>query len=298
MITKLVTFKDFNRNSPYQTTSTATEHTDLIHKYGSVLWGQFSARGENDDFSPRAYQEMNNNGNGCIVYALDRNSMLLKMKVDRVLKKTEVLDEHLEHLIPSYYGIDMPVHCYFQISEILAVDPSHTHNLIHANSLRLLDSYTVMRINGTAPWNINEVEIDGNQLITPVNIFEVSPKLKALPDKLYLPSTASDKTWTIYRVYHKDVKLFPHLQYVGETCDLDTRIRDHFSPTNYLRERKKYLYTIMHAFGNENFTWQILEDNIPTELDARKREAYWIEVYHSYYGDQGLNERNERRFLR
>lgn len=297
MVTKLISFKDFNRNSIYHTTSTATEHTDLIHQYGSVLWGQFSTNGQDDNFSKRAYIEMNNHGEGCTVYALDRNSMLLKMKVDRVLTKAEVKDEKLEYLIPQYYGIDMPVHCYFQISEILALDPSHAHNLIHANSFRLVDSYTVMRINGTAPWNVREVEIEDNQLINPTNIFQPSPALKAIPNKLYI-NPPQDQIWCIYRIYHKNVKQFPHLQYVGETHDLDRRISEHFSPTNYLREKKKYLYTIMHAFGNENFTWQILEDNIPTELEARKQEAYWIEVYHSYYGDQGLNERNERRFLK
>ena len=292
---KLINFKDLGRNNVL---STAAEHTDIIHKHGSVLWGQFSSSGKNDDISLKAYNEINNHGNGSILYAYDSQSMLLKMKVSRVLTKAEVKDEHLEYLIPSYYGIDMPVHCYFQISEVIAVDPSYAFKLIADASNQPIGNYRLIRINGKNPWNVHELEQEDNELLVPKNIFEPSPKLKALPDAVINLNNKINTTYTVYRVYHKDTVHYPDLQYIGETHDINERIKNHFSPTNYLREKKKYLYIIMRAFGNENFTWQILEENIPSEEEARKQEAYWIEVFHAYYGDHGLNERNERRWLK
>ena len=73
-------------------------------------------------------------------------------------------------------------------------------------------------------------------------------------------------------------------------------MNEHFNPNNILNNKteNRHLYVAMYLLGLENFTYEILEENIPTETDARKREAYWIEHFHSYVGQNGLNKRKEK----
>ena len=293
MPTKLITFKDLNRETPL---STAIEHTNILLKEGKVLWGQWSGNNSRDSISPRAYKEMNNAGKGCIVYAYDKKTSLLKMQVDRVLKTDEVIDEGLENYIPNYYGINQPAHYYLLISAITMAAPSQASQLIVDSGHKRLIDYDRFQINNAAPWNVHEYEVESNELLIPKNPFIINDNIKALKT-VDSNIKSSNKIYVVYRLYYDGpfASQFSHAQYIGETNDFDRRMQEHFNPNNILNNSTtdRHLYNAMYMLGIENFKSEILETDIPSEELARSRESYWIDVYHSYIGDHGLNKRKE-----
>lgn len=80
-------------------------------------------------------------------------------------------------------------------------------------------------------------------------------------------------------------------KYIGQTrVSEQERWRDHVSEANS-PSNKNYntlLNRAIRKYGEENFSLEILEDNIEdTNLDAR--EIYWIEKYQTYYKDNPNN---------
>lgn len=76
-------------------------------------------------------------------------------------------------------------------------------------------------------------------------------------------------------------------KYIGKTTQTEShRWSDHkkeaydISDTNY----NSILNKAIRKYGAENFTLQILEDNIPEEL-LDERESYWINYHRTYYLD-------------
>lgn len=55
--------------------------------------------------------------------------------------------------------------------------------------------------------------------------------------------------------------------YIGLTNDINRRKKEHESPSNWTREKKKYLYTAMQLMGLDDFEFHILHDNL-SEKDA------------------------------
>ena len=293
MVTKLVTFHDLNKNSLY---STANEHLNVLFKKDKVLWGQWSNTNNHDNIENSTYKEMNNHGKGCIVYAYDKNSMLMKLKVQRVLKTQEVIDEHLEEYIPSYYGINQPVHYYLEISNIMTADISQASKIITDAGRKPLTEYKKFNLNNNRPWNVHEIENESNELLVPKHIFITKENCTAIiSNETNNLNTSNNKSYVIYRIYHKNTLLYPKAQYIGETCNINRRMNEHFNPNNILNKNteNRHLYIAMYILGLENFTYEILEENIPTETIARKREGYWIDHFDSYVGKNGLNKRKE-----
>lgn len=286
---KLITFKDLNRNSKY---STLNEHMKILFDKDKVLWGQFSDYYNKDNIENKVYKELNNNGNGCIIYAYDKMSMIIKLKVTRVLKTPEVLDEHLEEYIPKYYGIIQPVHYYLEISNMLAIDKTEAKHFI-TSSGKTLNSYDKMQLNNNRPWNIYELENEPNNLNS---LFIINKKIQIKNSKLYNNKDDFEKNYTIYRIYHKDILKYPNAQYIGETNNLKRRLGEHFNPNNILNNKthNKPLYIAMYILGLENFTYEILEKEIKTEEEAREKESYYINKYQSYIWQNGLNVRKEK----
>lgn len=86
--------------------------------------------------------------------------------------------------------------------------------------------------------------------------------------------------------------------YIGSTCDLDTRVKNHFrnlkgghkNITSNKRESKRQhpFQTDFNAFGIESFEVFILEQDVPKYM-RDEREEYWIGKYHSTNPKYGYN---------
>ena len=294
MVTKLITFNDLNRYSSY---STAIEHLNVLFHKNKVLWGQWSATNQKDNIENSTYKQMNNNGQGCVVYAYDKNSMLIKLKVSRVLKTNEVLDEKLEEYIQKYYCIQQPVHYYLEVLNIIAADLSQAKNIITDSSNQPITNYSNLHLNNNRPWNVHELEDDNNNLLIPKNIFLINKNIASISSINPINSNNFPATnYSIYRIFHKDLIKYPNAQYIGETNNLERRLKEHFNPNNINNNKteNRHLYVAMYLLGLENFTYEILETNIKTELEARSKEAYWIDKYNCYVGENGLNKRKEK----
>lgn len=66
--------------------------------------------------------------------------------------------------------------------------------------------------------------------------------------------------------------------YIGKTKNFENRKKEHISGKEdhiFSRAIKKY--------GEEDFVWEILEDNIPDNQKASEREIYWIKRYNTYF---------------
>ena len=81
---------------------------------------------------------------------------------------------------------------------------------------------------------------------------------------------------------YKITNLINNLIYVGQARDIKTRWRNH--RTDYLgRNTVDYnnpLYKDMRLYGLNNFSFEILEECLVSELD--KKEKYWISYYDSF----------------
>lgn len=66
-----------------------------------------------------------------------------------------------------------------------------------------------------------------------------------------------------------------HKKYIGQSINIEKRRWEHWQkPSPYSRFDR-----ILHCLGEEAFTFQILEECPPDQLD--RREQYWIEFYHT-----------------
>ena len=55
--------------------------------------------------------------------------------------------------------------------------------------------------------------------------------------------------------------------------------------TGYPESTQPYFARAIKKYGWENFTHEIIEDNIKTKAEANQREQYWIAYYHTYVKD-------------
>lgn len=68
--------------------------------------------------------------------------------------------------------------------------------------------------------------------------------------------------------------------YIGQSIEIENRIRDHKKLYNWERENNKKLYQAFIEFGLENFEFEVLEECNSDQLS--EREEYWIAYYNTY----------------
>ena len=70
--------------------------------------------------------------------------------------------------------------------------------------------------------------------------------------------------------------------YIGKTIrSLQSRWSEHLRDMHN-PQRDNKLYRAMNKYGSDNFTIEILEENIPNE-NLSEKEQYYIKLYNSYY---------------
>ena len=72
--------------------------------------------------------------------------------------------------------------------------------------------------------------------------------------------------------------------YIGQSINIPLRWRHHRSFS--LKESNYPLYRAFKKYGIENFTFEILEECLPSELN--EKEIYWIKFFNSY--NEGYNQ--------
>lgn len=87
--------------------------------------------------------------------------------------------------------------------------------------------------------------------------------------------------WIIY----KHTNLINNKIYIGQTCqNPEQRWRNGKGYNS-----KTYFAKAINKYGWDNFTHQIIEENIPTRQIANQREEYWINFYNSNDSKYGYN---------
>ena len=84
-------------------------------------------------------------------------------------------------------------------------------------------------------------------------------------------------TYLIYKHTNK----FNGKSYIGQTSQKTTRRWR--NGTGY--KESPIFYAAIQKYGFDNFTHEILEENIPTKILADEREQYWIQYYHTWIYD-------------
>ena len=75
--------------------------------------------------------------------------------------------------------------------------------------------------------------------------------------------------------------------YIGQSIDIKTRWMQHIYEGKHNTQKGK-LYPAMFQNGIENFTFEVLQDNIENFEQLDKAEIYWIDYYNSFI--KGYNE--------
>lgn len=127
---------------------------------------------------------------------------------------------------------------------------------------------------------------------TPEKILESIAKTKEEKEKLKPPKVVKMTSWVVYKHTSPEGKC-----YIGQTRKLGRRWSAK-SGSGY--EGSTKFCDAIKKFGWENFTHEILEDNIQTQEEALEREEYWIAFYDSYHNGYngtpgGKNGRIEKR---
>ena len=90
---------------------------------------------------------------------------------------------------------------------------------------------------------------------------------------------------------YKITNLINNKCYIGQTIKTaEQRWKEHQSHAfgSHLNDQNKTLYKAIRKYGLENFTFEVLQDNIETFEKLDKAEIYWIDYYNSFV--KGYNE--------
>lgn len=86
----------------------------------------------------------------------------------------------------------------------------------------------------------------------------------------------------MYRIY-LITNLITNKKYIGQTNqDIKSRFEDHWKEAVKQYRTNCYLHNSMVKHGIENFSLELIEDNIPEELIDDK-ESYYIDKYNTFY---------------
>lgn len=261
-------FVKFNNYSIKE--GTAQLHYAVLKKHKRVLWGQWS--NGKQLLSEAKYNEMN--ADEFWFYALDRTEALLKMRVSKVLRREEVIEQKLTHLVPEYYGMEQSCSAYYLVEEIIVEPVSYAKNVVSKSGKSVLASGS---LNSAAPWLISDLNTEETLKGA------VAPVL----------NKTIEEDGSVYCVYRYKNSISGK-SYIGQTNNITRRRKEHENPISW-KNSKKYLYTIFAIQGLDTMEFSILYDNLSKE-EADFFEAKEIEIHNSYYPN-GLNERNESRHL-
>ncbi len=87
----------------------------------------------------------------------------------------------------------------------------------------------------------------------------------------------------IYKIQNKQNQKI----YIGQSNNIERRLKEHTSPSRYLNSRVPIDWAI-HFLGKENFTYEVVEECSPEELSSK--ESYWIKYYKSNTDGYNRNE--------
>ena len=91
---------------------------------------------------------------------------------------------------------------------------------------------------------------------------------------------------------YKITNLINNKIYIGKTKrDLHTRWLEHCRDAKNYQENNNPLHAAIKKYGKENFSCEIVEDNIP-ETELNEKEKYFIKYYNSKSHDLGYNVTN------
>ena len=80
----------------------------------------------------------------------------------------------------------------------------------------------------------------------------------------------------IYKITNK----INNHSYIGQSIHIEKRWNEHQTEYNWERECRKPLYLAFQKYGLENFTFEVLEECEPQDLN--NKEKYYIEYYNTY----------------
>lgn len=273
----VVKFKNFDQNLE----GTGKLHHAVLEQIGQCIWGQWSK----GLMSKNTYDRMNTE-TPFYLYALDKNFALLKMKVERVLRKEEILNENLGYLIPAYYSVDTPCANYYLISSINILPVEEAVKVIICSSGKSIASLN--QVNSTAP-----IKVEWNE-----NVSITQPEPVKVCNSISTMSKTENLDSHNYTVYRYQATIDGKKQtYIGLTGDLKGRFNHHKNPANWRSKKEKWkvLYMFFQMYGYERFEFSILHDNL-THEEAQYWEAKEIENHNCYYPN-GLNVRDESKHL-
>lgn len=88
-------------------------------------------------------------------------------------------------------------------------------------------------------------------------------------------------------IIYKITNLINNKSYIGQTKrDLNIRIKEHFYNSH---SNLTGIDAAIKKYGKENFSIEIIEDNIETFEELNEKEIYYISYYHSSVDEQGYN---------
>ena len=96
-----------------------------------------------------------------------------------------------------------------------------------------------------------------------------------------------DDKMLIYKITNK----INNKCYIGQTIkSAEERWKEHKAHAfgSHENDQNKTLYKAIRKYGLENFTFEVLQDNIETHEQLDKAEIYWIDFYNSFL--KGYNE--------
>ena len=96
--------------------------------------------------------------------------------------------------------------------------------------------------------------------------------------------------WTIYRHIAPNGKV-----YIGQTKQSVQARWENGKGYNSYQENESVFWKAIKKYGWQNFSHEIVEDNISSQEEANEREIYWIEYYRSYIGFSDCNGYNMTR---
>lgn len=282
----LVRFKNYTLSEE----GTGKLHYQVLAEMGQCIWGQWTANG--NPMYESTFKRMNEEA-PFYLYALDKQFALLKMRVERVLRKEEVINEQLGYLIPTYYSIDIPCASYYLISQIDIFPPEEATKVIIASSGNC--AFNIAQVNSRGPmavyWNENFTIKAPNTPIKPSSYMPFN--LASITEEVKEIKAEDNHDYVVYR-YRSTID---GKTYIGMTGNFKQRIAHHSNPNNWKngKERWKVLYMMFAMYGYENYDLSILHSNL-TKEEAEYWEAKEIENHDCYY-PKGLNVRNESRHL-
>lgn len=91
----------------------------------------------------------------------------------------------------------------------------------------------------------------------------------------------------ILGIIYKYTNTINNKSYIGQTIQsLEKRHKRHLQDS---KNDNLYFHRALKKYGAENFSLEIIEDNVPEDL-LDEREKYWIKLYNTFYlNDEGYN---------